>query len=171
MIDEHTQHRFSVSKRCLKVFLSLLVLFAIFEGGCKGTKSYKGEKIKLNYRNVDIEKEDWIKIDSIKFEHIGDRREAESVEFPLPSKQVRALRNETDTLYRDYNPRSIPIYLYRQLISVNERIPKMERYKTTNKALMMYSGVLELMKNDSTTITVETNRGYGAEISATNVQK
>jgi len=138
--------------------------------GCTEGPRKRGAQIRIDYRNAEIEKGDWIQIDSVRFEHIGDRKEAGAIRYPLPSNRVRAARGTQDTLYRDYNPRAIPIYLAEHLRAVNKTRPEGERYQVPNPALMQYSGVLTLRRQDSAAITVEMNPGYGATVSATDGQ-
>lgn len=120
--------------------------------------------MRINYRDADIDSGDWIKIDTIKFEHIGSRGEATKIRYPLPSRKVKATRTKKDTLYRDYNPRAIPIYMSEHIGRINKKLESGRRYKMENKALLMYSGVITLTKNDSSAISVTTSEGYGAKI-------
>jgi hypothetical protein len=144
-----------------------LVALGLVGTGCNEGRQKRGTQIRIDYRNAKIEKGDWIRVDSVRFEHIGDREEAGAVRYPLPSNRVRAIRRERDTLYRDYNSRAMPIYLAEHLRTVNETRPEGERYLVPNPALMQYSGVLTLTRQDSAAITVETNPGYGAKVSVT----
>jgi hypothetical protein len=148
----------------------LLAALGLVGTGCNDGRQKRGTEIRIDYRNAEIEKGDWIQIDTARFEHIGDREEAGAVRYPLPSNRVRAIRGKRDTLYRDYNPRAIPIYLAEHLEVVNKGRPEGKRYRTPNAALMQYSGVLTLTREDSAAITVETSPGYGATVLTTDEQ-
>lgn len=146
-----------------------LLFLVLLMGGCMEDTGKEGEVIRIHYENAQIEEGEWVQIDSIRFEHIGKREDAKEVRFPLPSNDVFVDSVEGREFSRDYNPKTIPLYIAKHLDRINDDIPESEKYKIENYALLSYRGVLEVQKADSSRIKVRASDTYDPKIEAKSI--
>ena len=146
-------------------FRSVLLLAVVFfiSLGCENYSQEGGNIVKINYQKAEINSGDWIQIDSFRFRHIGKRKEAREYKYPLPSNKVD-VEGEMSMRSRDYNPKTLPIYISKYLQKINEVLPKNKEYLVMDRFLVSYKGVLKVMKRDSSQIVVKSSPKYDASI-------
>jgi hypothetical protein len=141
----------------------LLVIIFFISIGCKNYSQKEGNIVKIDYQKAEINSGDWIQIDSFRFRHIGKRKEAREYKYPLPSNKVD-VGGEISMRSRDYNPKTLPIYISKYLQKINKALPKNKEYLVMNRFLVSYKGVLKIMKRDSSQIVLKSSPKYDASI-------
>lgn len=143
----------------MKNSLSILLLLVLMSG-CAKKPEKEGQVVQIKYQGAQIEEGEWVQIDSFRFRHIGKREDAKEVRFPLPSNDVLVDSVQGREFSRDYNPKTIPLYMAKHLDRINRNIPDGEKYEVVNYALLSYKGTLEIKKEDSSNVRVTSSRDY-----------
>lgn len=144
--------------------LGVLCLSIFLIAGCTGREGKEGNVVTIDYRNAEIEEGDWVQIDSFRFEHIGEQDGAKKVKYPLPSSKVFVDSMGNREFSRDYNPKVLPVYISRHLERINAELPESQSFEVGSHFALAYKGVLELNKSDSSSIRVESSKGYAPQI-------
>lgn len=149
------------SGKIARIVLGLMCMGIILILGCgEEEREVRGRVIKIDYSDVDIKSEDWVRIDSFTFNHVGRREEAKAVDFPLPSKKVFVDSARGRAFNREYNSKTIAMYVANHLNRINDSLPKEKRFKITNYPLLSYRGIMTIIKEDSSFISVSYSEGY-----------
>jgi hypothetical protein len=149
------------SKVTLSFFFLLLVSLS-----CEEDNRKVGSVIRIDYQGAKIKGGEWVQIDSFRFNHIEKRSDAKSIKYPIPSNTVTVSSGLPEKRKRDYNPKTFPIYIAKNIQKINENLPKKKEYLVVDRFSISYKGELKIIKRDSSKISVKTSKKYSAKISA-----
>lgn len=145
----------------LSFFFLLLVSLS-----CEEDNRKVGSVIRIDYQGAKIKGGEWVQIDSFRFNHIEKRSDARNIKYPIPSNTVTVSSGLPEKRKRDYNPKTFPVYIAKNIQKINKKLPKKKEYLVVDRFLMSYKGELKIIKKDSSKISVRTSKKYSAKISA-----
>lgn len=133
---------------------------------CKEGDWKTGNIARVDYQGAKIEGGEWVQVDSFRFVHIEKRSGARGVKYPIPSNEVKLDSTKTKKRKRDYNPKTFPLYIAKNIQKINKRLPKNKEYVITSRFLMSYEGELRITKKDSSKIKIGASKNYDAKVDA-----
>ncbi|WP_263841038.1 hypothetical protein [Salinibacter sp.] len=148
------------SKVALSFFFLLLVSLS-----CEEDNRKVGSVIRIDYQGAKIKGGEWVQIDSFRFNHIEKRSDAKNIKYPIPSNTVTVSSEMSKKRKRDYNPRTFPVYIAKNIQKINKKIPKKKEFLVVDRFSMSYKGELKIIKRDSSKIILKTSKNYSAKIS------
>ena len=150
-----------------KTILSFLFLLFVLLS-CEGDHQKVGNVVRIDYQGAKIEGGEWVQVDSFRFRHIKKRGEAKRTKYPIPSSEVTVDSGLSREKKRDYNPKTFPIYVAKNIQKINKNLPKNKEYLVTDRFLMSYAGELKIVKRDSSMIRINTSKNYDAKVKISN---
>lgn len=102
------------------------------------------------------------------YAHKKKRSDAKKTKYPVPSNKVEFDSAIAKGRSRDYNPKTFPVYIAKNIQNINEKVPKRKEYVVANRFLMSYKGELKLVKRDSSSMKVSMSKKYNAKVKVKN---
>ena len=144
----------------LSFFFLLLVSLS-----CEEDNRKVGSVIQIDYQGAKIKGGEWVQIDSFRFNHIEKRSDAKNTKYPIPSNTVTVGSEMPEKRKRDYNPKTFPVYIAKNIQKINKKLQKKKEYLVVGRFSMSYKGELKIIKRDSSKIILKTSKNYSAKIS------
>ena len=145
--------------------LTTLLLSVIIFGCNSNTETYVGKEIKLDFAGVrDIEDQDWIEIDGIKYTHYSNYEKQSQDSLSLPASRSKYFYRESEK-FEPVNPFTISILLGSHVDANSYRSDHSIAVVKEDQAFLMYThGTLVLYNKNGENVTVKTPKDYPVSI-------
>lgn len=145
--------------------LTTLLLSVIILGCNYNTETYIGKEIKLDFAGVrDIEDQDWIEIDGIKYTHYSNYEKQSQDSVSLPASRSKYFLRETEK-FEPVNPYTISILLGSHVDANSYKNDHAIAVVKEDQQFLMYThGTLILHNKNGENVTVKTPKDYPVSI-------